>query len=76
MITAKDIIDLLKEINSKADFEHLETDKKILDQGFDSLDLSRLLFEVEEKFNLTIPDEDYNISDWDTINKIAEKCRT
>ncbi|MBQ6419119.1 MAG: hypothetical protein IJJ91_10670 [Synergistaceae bacterium] len=74
-VTSKDIIGLAEKLNSdsKVDFENFDPGKKILEQGLDSLDLSRLLFEIEEKFQITFPDDEFSVAEWDTINKIVEK---
>lgn len=60
-VTLKDIIEIAKnaKLDSEVDFEKFNPDKKILDQGVDSLDFTKLLFEVEDTFEITIPDEDF-----------------
>ena len=66
-ITLDDIIQIAKNANK------FDPDKKILEQGIDSLDFTKLLFEVEDTFQITIPDEDFDEKKWDTLNKIVEK---
>ena len=74
-VTLNDIIEVAKnaKFDSEVDFDKFDPDKKILDQGVDSLDFTKLLFEVEDTFQITIPDEDFDEKKWDTLNKIVEK---
>lgn len=74
-VTLNDIIEIAKnaKLDSEVDFEKFDPDKKILEQGVDSLDFTKLLFEIEDTFQITIPDEDFDEKKWDTLNKIAEK---
>lgn len=64
--TVKIIMDVCEHLTiEESDFD------KTLDQvGVDSLDLSSVLLEIEEKFGIDISDED--IEQFETINKIAE----
>lgn len=75
MVTAKDIIELAKtaKLNPDVDFDQIDADKKLLEQGLDSLDFTKLMFLIEDNFEMEIPDEDYDAKSWDTINKIVEK---
>ena len=75
MVTAKDIIEIAKnaKLDSDVDLDKIDVDKKIMEQGIDSLDFTKLLFEIEDTFGIEVPDEDYNAKSWDTINKIVEK---
>lgn len=74
-VTLNDIVEIAKnaKLDSEVDFEKFDPDKKILEQGVDSLDFTKLLFEIEDTFQITIPDEDFDEKKWDTLNKIAEK---
>jgi acyl carrier protein len=47
----------------------LTYDKSLSEQGVDSLDLSGLLFSLEETFKIEIPDDD--IDELQTINEIV-----
>lgn len=75
MVTAKDIIELAKtaKLDPDVDFDQIDADKKLLEQGLDSLDFTKLMFLIEDNFEMEIPDEDYDAKSWDTINKIVEK---
>lgn len=75
MVTAKDIIELAKtaKLDPDVDFDKIDADKKLLEQGLDSLDFTKLMFLIEDNFEMEIPDEDYDAKSWDTINKIVEK---
>lgn len=75
MVTAKDIIEIAKnaKLDSAIDFDNFDVDKKIMEQGVDSLDFTKLLFEIEDTLEIEVPDEEYNAKSWDTINKIVEK---
>lgn len=63
------VIKIINEI-SDAIIEECDYDKKIKDLGVDSLDMANILLELEEKFHITIKDED--IEDLKSINLIVE----
>lgn len=76
------IIDIIKELfrkNSKDDIEdldiQLETD--LYNLGLDSLDLVELVIDIENKFDIAIPDDDLDdLNDWkvkDIISYLKEK---
>lgn len=73
-VNLNDIIEVVKnaKLDSAVDVDNLDPDKKLMDQGIDSLDFTKVLFEIEDTFNLEIPDEDYDNKKWDTLNKIVE----
>jgi acyl carrier protein len=49
----------------------LAPDDDLFDAGFDSLSLSRVLVFVEERFGVTIPDEDVVVDEMSTLNRMA-----
>ena len=71
-MTINDIAALVRAARLKLPvaIETLDPDEKLSAQGIDSLDFTKLLFEVEAHFELEIPDEDYDADKWDTLNKI------
>ncbi len=52
--------EIIKEAGSRADTETLKKDIPLSEQGVDSLDMANILLNIEESFNLKIPDEDVN----------------
>lgn len=61
--------EIIKESGSRADTETLKKDVPLSDQGIDSLDMANILLNIEESFNLKIPDED--VSKLITIHSIV-----
>ena len=51
--------------------EPLGPDEDLFDAGFDSMSLSRILVFVEERFGVTIPDEDVVIDDIATLTTMT-----
>jgi acyl carrier protein len=68
-VTAPQIIDVIRKSNVVKEPAALENDKPLTDQGVDSLDFSSLLFNIEEEFEIEIPDED--IDGLQTISEIV-----
>ncbi|NQY25950.1 MAG: acyl carrier protein [Piscirickettsiaceae bacterium] len=68
-VTEEQIIDEIRKANVVKDVDALENDKSLSEQGVDSLDFSSLLFNIEEKFGVVIPDED--IDELQTITQIT-----
>jgi len=69
-VTASDILKAIEKANAVNDVNALEVDKLLSDQGVDSLDFSGVLFNLEEAFNIEIPDED--IDGLATINDLVQ----
>lgn len=57
-IEAKDILEILKEVGVLVDINTLEINKPLKDQGIDSLDMTNLFLNLQEKYNIEIPMED------------------
>lgn len=65
------VLELLKsEKNSGLDFDILQDDIPLSDQGLDSLEKITLFFNIEEVFNISVPDEDVDKAK--TLNQIIE----
>ena len=73
-VTLQDIVAMADKakLNLSVDLQKLDPNVKLLDQGMDSLDYANLLFEIEDAFKIEIPDEEYDVGKWDTIEKILE----
>jgi len=57
-VNVEDVLDVIAKANLVKDVSKLEADKALLEQGIDSLDFSGVLFNMEEAFDIEIPDED------------------
>lgn len=57
-VTIQELKNLLKTVAPGKEPEKLEADVSLLDQGYDSLDFLDLFFNIEEKYNIRISDED------------------
>lgn len=65
------IIDLLKsEKNSGLDFDLLQDNVSLTDQGLDSLGKMTLFFNIEEAFDVEIPDDE--VDSVSSINEIVD----
>jgi acyl carrier protein len=51
--------------------EPLGRDEDLFDAGFDSMSLARILVFVEERYGVTIPDEDVAIDEIATIERMT-----
>lgn len=68
-VTAEKILEIIKNANVVKDVNMLDLDKPLNEQGIDSLDYSGVLFNVDEAFDVEIPDED--IDQLLTVNNIV-----
>ena len=67
----KEIIEMMKnEVESYVDYDNFSTSATLMSQGVDSLDLNSLIFALEEKFEITIPDSD--MEKLETVDGIVE----
>lgn len=57
-VTVEQILETVEQANLVKDVKALDLDKPLRDQGVDSLDFSGVLFNMEEAFDIEIPDED------------------
>jgi len=63
------ITKMVKDANKTVIIENDDDFDRTLDEiGLDSLDFMSILFSVQEKYNITIPDED--IDGLETLNKL------
>lgn len=58
MVQAQDILSIIKENDIKVDLEKLDLSMSLRDQGLDSLDMTSILFSIEDKFDIKVSDED------------------
>ncbi|MEJ8850557.1 acyl carrier protein [Variovorax rhizosphaerae] len=68
MSSLKDLQELIHE-KYGIDTSTLDPDTSLRDKGFDSLALVEFVFAIEDKFGITMPDNDTDI---DTLAKLAD----
>ena len=68
LVTIEKILEVIEKSNLVNDVKSIVLDKPLSEQGVDSLDFSGILFNLEEVFEVEIPDED--IDKLQTINSI------
>lgn len=73
-VSVEKILEIISEANIVEDVKELDHNQALDEQGVDSLDLSGLLFNLEEEFGITIPDAD--IDGIQNINAIVTYVNT
>jgi acyl carrier protein len=68
-VAVEQILEIVEQSNIVEDVKALDLDRPLRDQGVDSLDFSGVLFNIDEMFDIEIPDED--IDQLLTINDIV-----
>ncbi len=63
------VLAIIKDVCPPSVPEIADLDKNLLDYGLDSLDISAVLLALEEKYGVTIPDED--MDSLATVNQIS-----
>jgi len=76
MISTNDILDIMRDGETRIDIDELNHDERLTEQGLDSLDIISLLFALEELFQIKIPEEDIDQGKLNSINSIAEYLNT
>jgi len=71
LATSQDILDIMLQNEIRVDLEELDHSESLSEQGLDSLDLVTILFSIEEKFYIKIPEEDINEGKLSSINFIV-----
>jgi len=72
MITANDILDIMRKIDVHTDIDKLDHNVSLKEQRVDSLDMISILFALEEHYQIKIPEEDTVEGRLSTINAIVE----
>ncbi|EGB13407.1 hypothetical protein DND132_0189 [Pseudodesulfovibrio mercurii] len=80
-ITREAIIDIIRTVDPyDVDYDNLDSQKRLQDQGMDSLDMMNLYFEIENVYEIsvTIDEDDDAATNWSSIESIIasiEKIR-
>lgn len=76
-ISEQQILEILPEIRRGVDLEAINKNIPLTKQGFDSLDMMNLYFQLEEKYQVEIRvDENTNTEEIASINQIINVCNT
>lgn len=72
----KDVIDLIMKVDLGKEVKDIDPSLSLLDQGLDSLDMMTILFEIEEVFEVSVPDEKVNsLRTIDSIKKFINSSK-
>ena len=71
MVTAEDILSIIRTNEIKIDYRALDHSESLSEQGLDSLDITSILFAVEDRFGIRIPEEDLNNDKLASIKNIV-----
>ncbi len=75
MITKEDILEMIKDLEIDVEISSLSTSTPLREQGLDSLDMSTIFFELDDRFSVTVTDEDIENGMLDSIDKILNFIR-
>lgn len=68
-VNRTEVVEIIRNVGIAGNFNTLDHDALLRENGVDSLDMANILLSIEEKYGVKIPDED--IEKLDTINAIA-----
>ncbi len=71
MTTAEEIFSIMLANEIKVDFESLDHSESLAEQGLDSLDITTILFAMEERFEIRFAEEDLEQGNLASINDIV-----
>ena len=71
LATSQNILDIILQNDIRVDLEELDHSNSLAEQGLDSLDIVTILFAIEEKFQIKIPEEDIEQEKLSSINSIV-----
>lgn len=71
MVTAEDILSIIIENEIKIDIKNLDHSELLSEQGLDSLDITSILFSIEEKYDIKISEEDIAETKLSSVNNIV-----
>ena len=72
MVTPDDVLDIFRENQIKIDIDKLDHSDPLPDQGLDSLDIITVLFAIEERYNIKIPEKDIDQGKLSSIHSIVK----
>ncbi len=70
MVNAENIFEIIRSNEIPISVNALALDKPLTEQGFDSLDMTTILFAVEERFQVRFAEEDMDTGKFATVQSI------
>ena len=70
-VAHENVIAIIKETGVRLDWEKLDHNESLTDQGMDSLDMINIVFAFQEKYDVEITDESIAAGEWLTIDKMV-----
>lgn len=67
------VLDIVKQVVNSSDEESITLDTKFESLGIDSLDTTELILELEEEFDINIPDND--VEQLKTVRDVVAKIK-
>jgi acyl carrier protein len=71
-VKCNDIITIIEQLRIDFDINKVDVKENLDDQGIDSLDLSSILFGIEDVYNIQLDDESIDRGEWLSIEKIVD----
>jgi acyl carrier protein len=71
-VNCNDIITIIEQLRIDFDINKVDVKENLDNQGIDSLDLSNILFGIEDAYNIQIDDESIDRGEWLSLEKIAD----
>ena len=72
-VTKENIINIIKNMDLDIDdIENIDTSIPLAEQGFDSLDMMNIYFDLEDNFSIKISEEALETQNWFTIDSIVQ----
>jgi acyl carrier protein len=72
MIKANDVINIIQNSDIRVNIEQLDFDELLTEQGLDSLDITTILFSIEEIYQIRVLEDDIEQGKLATINSMIE----
>ena len=69
-VTHDEVVDIIKGTGAKLDWEKIDSNLSLTDQGADSLDMISIVFAFQEQYGVEITDESIANGEWLSIDKM------
>ena len=70
MISNEDILKIIVDLDIDVDITSLKVSVPLTEQGLDSLDMATIFFELEDRLNIKVTDDDVESGKLESIDKI------